>query len=310
MRLPLAHPPPTGEPPRLRCAHLDALAEALVGLPLGPAADLVAPGRSRGRHGNALQWHLGLSSHDGVAKLDWEDRIEIKLVSVWMRGGAVVCDRVKVCDTGVDPWHKLSNVLWVFADRLTRVVVGTRSFTLRGEALAQLARSWSVDPHFDTPDLMVEARQRADGSSAPAYYLAARWLKAQGLLPAPGLGIFPFDPRWWADQRANHRHEPLVSVALDPSGQQRCRRCGGPLRFSPEAVAAHGWAPAHHAMPMGSLCAPRGHFVVDGRRLLRPAEITPAEMLDALERRTPREAVSRVSERVPEPDDHLHGTGA
>jgi len=306
MRLPLRHPPPEHDPPRHRCAHLDALAHAAVGLPLGLAADYVAPARSRGRHGNALQWHLGLSSHDGEARLDWEDRIEIKLVSVWLRAGAVVSDKLKVGDVSVDPWHKLSNVLWVFADRLTRVVVGTRAWSLQGDARRRLSRAWSLDPHFDQPDLFVEARERADGRATPSYYVSARWLAAEGLLPPPGPGIFPFDARWWGQTRAEHGHEPLLSVALSGEGRQRCRRCGGPLRFSAEAVAAEGWAPAHHGMPMGPLCAPRGHFVVEGRRLLLPPEIPPEDMLDALERRTPKEAVWRLSERVAEPDDHLH----
>lgn len=278
----------------------------MVGVPLGAAADLVAPPRSRGRHGNALQWHFGLAAHDGEAQLDWEDRIEIKLVSVWARAGGVACDKLKVCDISVDPWHKLSNVLWVFADRLTRVVVATRMFTLAGPARLQLERSWSMDPHFDQPDLFVEARERADGAAAPAYYLAARWFAAAGLLPAPGPGIFPFDSRWWGQARAEHGREPIPSVAVDPEGRQRCRRCGGPLRFSAEAVERNGWAPAHHGMPMGVICAPRGHFVVDGRRLSLPAEIPPEEMLDTFERRVPRDAVFRLSERVPEPDDHLH----
>jgi hypothetical protein len=306
MRLPLRHPPPTRDPPLHRCAHLEALARAAVGLPLGPAAALVASGRSRGRHGNALQWHLGLSPHDAEARLDWEGRIEIKLVSVWLRAGAVVCDKLKVGDVAVDPWHKLSNVLWVFADRLTRVVVGTRAWSLRGAARERLARAWALDPHFDQPDLLVEANERADGGASPAYYLTARWLAAEGLLPEPGPGIFPFDARWWQTTRAEHGQDPLPSVAIERGGQQRCRRCGGPLRFSGEAVAAEGWAPAHHGMPMGRGCAPRGHFVVDGRRLLMPAELAAADVLDALEQRIPREAVWRLSERVPEPDDHLH----
>ncbi|MCX4239361.1 hypothetical protein [Paraliomyxa miuraensis] len=306
MRLPLRHPPPDRDPPPRRCAHLDALAAAAVGLPLGPAADLVAPGRSRGRHGNALQWHLGLASHDAEAKLDWEDRIEIKLVSVWLRAGAVVCDKLKVSDIAVDPWHKLSNVLWVFADRLTRVVVGTRAWGLRGGVRARLARSWSLDPHFDQPDLFVEARERADGSAAPSYYLSARWLGSEGLLPAPGPGIFSFDARWWGQSRAEHGRDPLPSVAVSPHGQQRCGRCGGPLRFDPEAVVADGWAPAHHGMPLGPACAPRGHFVVDGHRLLLPPELPAEDMLDALERRIAPDAVWRLSERVIEPDDHLH----
>ena len=305
MRLPLRHPPPDRDPPLRRCAHLDALARAAVGLPLGPAAELVAPGRSRGRHGNALQWHLGLAPHDGQARLDWEDRIEIKLVSVWQRAGAVVCDKLKVSDASIDPWRKLSNVLWVFADRLTRVVVATRQWSLRGPARERLARAWSLDPHFDQPALMVEARERADGTATPSYYLAARWLADEGLLPAPGPGILPFDARWWQATRAEHGHEPLPSIATG-RGQQRCRRCGGPLTFSAEQVAAHGWAPAHHGMPMGRQCAPRGHFVVDGRRLLAPAELPVEDVLDALEQRLPADAAWRLCERVPEPDDHLH----
>jgi len=281
-----------------------------VGLPLSPAADVVAPGRSRGRHGNALQWHLGLSSHDSEACLDWEDRIEIKLVSVWLRGGAVVCDKLKVGEITVDPWHKLANVLWVFADRLTRVVVGTRQWSLRGDSRMRLAQSWSVDPHFDQPDLFVEARDRADGTSSPSYYLAARWLAGEGLLPEIGPGIFPFDSRWWGQMRAEHGHDPLASVALDPSGHQRCRRCGGPVRFDPARVESAGWAPAQHGMPMGPQCAPRGHFVIDGRRLLMPSELPAEDMLDGLEQRIPREAIWRLSERVPEPEDHFHEPGA
>jgi hypothetical protein len=306
MRLPLRHPPPDRDPPLHRCAHLEGLARAAVGLPLAPAAELVASDRSRGRHGNALQWHLGLAPHDAEARLDWEDRIEIKLVSVWLRAGAVVCDKLKVSDIGIDPWHKLSNVLWVFADRLTRVVVGSRTWSLRGRARQRLAHAWALDPHFDQPELLLEARERADGSASPSYYLAARWLADEGLLPPPGPGIFPFDARWWQQTRAEHGHDPLLSVALDPGGRQRCRRCGGPLQFSPEAVAAAGWAPAHHAMPMGRQCAPRGHFVVDGRQLLMPAELPAEDVLDALEQRISQDAVWRLSERVPEPDDHLH----
>jgi hypothetical protein len=306
MRLPLRHPPPDRDPPLRRCAHLEALAHAAVGLPLGPAAELVAPSSSRGRPGNALQWHLGLPPHDGQARLDWEDRIEIKLVSVWERAGAVVCDKLKVSDIGIDPWHKLSNVLWVFADRLTRVVVGTRTWSLRGPARERLARAWTLDPHFDAPALMVEARERADGSAAPSYYLSARWMVEEGLLPALGPGILPFDARWWRATRAEHGRDPLPSVALDPRGQQRCRRCGGPLRFPPEAVTRRGWAPAVHGMPMGRACAPRGHFVVDGRRLLAPTELPAEDVLDALEQRLPSQEVWRLCERVAEPDDHLH----
>src|SRR6187399_2221717 len=105
MRLGLRHPPPEQDAPPARCAHLEALAEAAIGLPLGPAAARVASMRSRGRYGNALQWHFGLAAHDSAARLDWEDRIEIKLVSVWRRGLADVgTDKVKICDARIDPW--------------------------------------------------------------------------------------------------------------------------------------------------------------------------------------------------------------
>jgi hypothetical protein len=46
--------------------------------------------------------------------------------------------------------------------------------------------------------------------------------------------------------------------------------------------------------------------VVDGRRLLAPAELPVEDVLDALEHRIASDAVWRLSERVPEPDDHLH----
>src|SRR5690606_26177909 len=119
MRRPLRHPPPAHDEPRRRCAHLEALALAAIGLPLGPAAALVASSRSRGRHGNALQWHFGLEPPDASPGRDWEDRIESTWISVWSRGqGSRACDNVTVCDLNTDPWHKLGNVLWVLADRL------------------------------------------------------------------------------------------------------------------------------------------------------------------------------------------------
>jgi hypothetical protein len=59
-------------------------------------------------------------------------------------------------------------------------------------------------------------------------------------------------------------------------------------------------------MPMGRQCAPRGHYVLDGRRLLAPSELPVEDVLDALEQRLPPEGVWRLCERVPEPDDHLH----
>ena len=102
----------------------------------------VAKGGGRGRHGNALQWHFGLEAHDSEAVLDWEDRIEIKMVSVWSnRSGDVLCDKLKVCDQGIDPWHKLANVLWVFVDRMSRVVLGHRFTHLAGDLAGSLHRT-------------------------------------------------------------------------------------------------------------------------------------------------------------------------
>lgn len=305
MRLPLRHPPPGEDAPLRRCAHLEALADALVGLPLCAAADRVASRRSRGRHGAALQWHMGLAPHDASATLDWEDRIEIKLVSVWARpGGGVGCDKLKVCEIGVDPWHKLSNVLWVFADRLTRVVLASRTSRLSGALRERLAAAWSEDPHFGRPALFVEAREQA-GRSAPAYYLAARWFADEGLLPEPGPGLFEFDARWWSEARARGGgRDPWGSVATAASGQQQCRRCGETLRFAPDALAASGWAPAWHPIT-GAPCGLHAHFVVDPGRWLSPARLGVEEALGAFERLPAPEPV-RLFERVAEPGDHGH----
>lgn len=306
MRLPLRHPPPQADAPLRRCAHLDALARALVGVPLGAAAERVSSRKSRGRYGAALQWHLGLSPHDADARLDWEDRIEIKLVSVWARpGGEVGCDKVKVCDLAIDPWHKLGNVLWVFADRLTRVVVATRQTCLRGPLRARLSSAWGEDPHFGQPALFVEAREQA-GRSAPAYYLAASWFSAEALLPVAGAGLHDFDARWWSEARARGGgRDPWPSLATS-DGEQRCRRCGEPLRFDAAAVAARGWAPAWHGLTAGP-CGLRGHFAVDPRSLLAPSPhgVSLDEALGMLEG-LPSAAALRIFERVPEPGDHGH----
>lgn len=289
-----------------RCAHLEALAQAAVGLVLTPGAELVAAPRSRGRFGSALQWHLGLEPHDGLAELDWEDRIEIKLVSVWRRGDGVRCDKLKVCDAQIDPWRKLSNVLWVFADRLTRVVVGTRRWTLAGPAREALERSWGMDPHFDRPELFVESRDRGD-HSAPAYYVAAAWLARAGILPPAGPGLFPFDAQFWGEARARaHAHgvrDPLATVvAPDSPSEVRCPRCAGTLAFDSGRLRADDWAPAHHRMPLGPACAVRGHYVVNRAHLI--ASWADAEA--AIEGRVPPHEASRLSDRVPEPEDHLH----
>ena len=307
MRLPLRHAPPDDDPPHHRCAHLDALAEAAVGLPLSWAAGRLSSRRSRGRYGAALQWHLGQDAHDSVAELDWENRIEIKLVSVWSRAdGTIASDKLKVADIGVDPWHKLANVLWVFADRLTRVVVGTARTHLAGSMRQRLARSWQADPHFHRPDLFVEAREQEGKAAAPAYYLSAAWLRDEAILPAAGTpGVLPFDARWWTQARAETAgRDPLPTVATDPSGQQRCRRCGGPVSFDAAAVAEQGWAPAHHGMPHAGACALAHHFAVDPRRLALPRDWPPEDALSALEQH-PGDPW-RLFDRIPEPDDHGH----
>jgi hypothetical protein len=87
MRLPLRHPPPGVDAPLRRCAYLEALAEASLGLCLAPAAALVATASARGRVGNALQWHFGLDANDSSEQLDWEDSVEIKLVSCGSAAG-------------------------------------------------------------------------------------------------------------------------------------------------------------------------------------------------------------------------------
>jgi hypothetical protein len=309
MRLPLRHAPSTVDAPQRRCAHLEALVEAAMGLPLGPAATALSSGRSRGRHGNALQWHLGLDAHDGDAHLDWEDRIEIKLVSVWRRGqGAdarVACDKLKVCDVGVDPWHKLANVMWVFADRLTRVVVGAAQTTLTGASRERLATAWDQDPHFDHPVLFVEAREHA-GRSAPAYYLSARWFELEGLLPAPMPSIHGFDASWWSAARARHGRDPWLTLVDGSCERVACPRCGGPLAFDPAAVLRDGFAPARHEMPAGAPCLGRAHIAVDISTISGCDAFDDLTVGEGIEGRTPPDQVARLTDRVPEPDDHMH----
>ncbi len=313
--MPLRHPPHGRDAPPRRCAYLEALADAALGLPLGPAAELVTPRRSRGRHGNALQWHLGLEPHDGDAVLDWEERIELKLVSIWRRrSGRLACDKLKVCDLAINPWDKLSNVLFVFVDRLTRVVVGHRFWRLAGAAREELERSWTLDPHFESPLLFVETREH-EGRQAPAYYLAARWLttKVEGerILPPPSIrGVYPFDARWWSEARRLHgRGEaPLITLWRgERSNYIPCPRCEGRLHFEPAEVGKRGWAPALHAMPLGPRCALRAHLVLDAARLPLP-EGDPGrlELEEGVEGRVAPEQVWRLANRVPEPEDHLH----
>lgn len=312
MRLPLRHPPPRHDAPLRRCRQLELLAEAARGVPLGPAAQHLSEARGRGRHGNALQWHFGLDAHDSRPEPDWEGRIEIKLISVWQRAdGRLSCDRVKVCDVAMDPWHKLGNVLFVFADRLTRVVLGHRFHRLAGPSRERLARAWGVDPHFDQPALMLESRENRQrrGEMAPAYYLASRWLEQEGLLPAQPVGVgYRFDANWWRTTRAEHGgRDPLVTLARVDHGELTdCPRCRGRLRCDLERVFEIGWAPALHSMPLGDACALRGHVVVDPRRLPAPTLLSDAEQFEGVEGRIPREKLWRLADRVLEPDDHEH----
>jgi hypothetical protein len=310
VRLPLRHPPPRADAPLRRCRHLELLAEAARGVPLGPAAEHLIS-RGRGRHGNALQWHFGLDAHDSSPEPDWEARIEIKLISVWQRAdGRLGCDRVKVCDVAMDPWRKLGNVLFVFADRLTRVVLGHCFHRLAGESRERLARSWVVDPHFGQPELMLESREDSRaGTMAPAYYLAARWLEREGLLPNQPVGIgYRFDASWWGASRAEHRgRDPLITLARVDHGELTdCPRCRGRLRCDLARVFELGWAPAIHQMPLGDDCALRGHVVVDPRRLPASPVASDAEQFAGVESRVPNEKLWRLADRVPEPDDHEH----
>jgi len=306
MRLPLRHSPAAKDPPLRRCAHLELLAEQLVGVPLGPAASLLPSQRSRGRYGNALQWHLGLPWHDGDARLDWEDRIEVKLVSVWRRpGGEAACDKIKVCDLSVDPWHKLANVLWIFTDRLTRVVIGAAFFHLVSDRRRRLEAAWGIDPHFGQPALFVEARDQGT-RSAPAYYLSSRWFVDEGLLPRTGPPLFEFDSRWWNKQRREHGLDPLATLVQGAGSATVCPRCQGPLRYSERDFIRSGWAPAWHGMPLGDACAVRGHFVVDETRLRMSAIQSQQEFRLAVEGAVPRDRVWRLADRVEEPIDHLH----
>jgi hypothetical protein len=144
MRLPLRHPPPGWT---RRCAAAPTSRRsprprsASASRPRPPSS----PPHARGRFGNALQWHFGLDPHDSSEQLDWEDRVELKLVSVWRRrDGRLACDKLKVCDITADPWRKLGNVLWVFADRMTRVIVGHRFNRLAGPARSSLAAAWDT----------------------------------------------------------------------------------------------------------------------------------------------------------------------
>lgn len=298
MRLPLTHPPPAEPAALARCAYLEQLARAAVGLPLGAAATALSSARSRGRHGNALQWHLGLAAHDANAEPDWEGRIELKLLTVWRARGRVVCDKLKVCDAEIDPWRKLANVLFVLADRTTRVVVGHRAFTLQGEAWAQLAASWRADSHFDAPALFMESRQGPTGAS-PAYYVSAAWLGAFVLHEPPGV----LEPL----RVTAAGGDPLLTlVDADAPGPVACPRCGGPIRYDQAVLQRRGIAPAHHGMPLSGACALRPHAAVDRSRIPPSRVLAPHERDLALQGACAPDRLVRLVDLVPEPTDHGH----
>ena len=280
-----------------------------MGLPLLPACAALSGRSSRGRFGNALQWHLGLEAHDSRAELDWEDRIEIKLVSVWRRpDGQVVADKLKVCDASLDPSWKLGNVLFVFADRLTRVVVGHRFFHLAGPPRERLVRRWSADPHFEAPAIYVESRE-SGGVAAPAYYLSASWLSDEGLLPRPEtVGISPFDAAWWSSARTQHQGRDPQATVVCPGqvAPVSCARCGGPVHFDRDILDRRGVAPARHGMPLAGSCALTEHYVVAAQALPRAASCSQSEQTAGVEGRVPQAQAWRLTDRVEEPEDHLH----
>lgn len=308
MRLPLRHPPPQSDPGLRRCAHLEVLAQSARGVCLGPAARALAAAKGRGRHGNALQWHLGLEAHDSEASLDWEDRIEVKMVSVWSRAdGSLACDKLKVCEAGVDPWHKLANVLWVFVDRVTRVVLGHR-FTHRATHLDRwLVPSWGADPHFDQPALFIEARDAADGSQAPAYYLAARLFEVAGLLQ--GFSATRFDAALWSRLRRAHggRSPHLALVSAGMASPVTCPKCEAALAFAAAALQPRAMIEARHVVVPRGACALRAAVVVEPSGLPDPALGSFEQMVAAIEQREPGlDGDWRLADHVLEPDDHMH----
>jgi predicted RNA-binding Zn-ribbon protein involved in translation (DUF1610 family) len=299
MRLPLRHCPPANAPAFRRCAYLEALAVAAVGLPLAPVADILLADAGRGRHGNALQWHLGLAARDGSATLDWEDRIEIKLVSVWRRpNGALTCDKLKVCDVNVDPWHKLSNVLWVFADRCSRLVLGYRFFHLNETELSRLAGSWACDPHFSNPELFVEARESAT-SIAPAYYLSANWLIEQGFALATNPLVYLGSNRTFAG-------DSRLIVADGHVVEGTCPQCNGSLIWRDTELKERGWSHCEHAGFRGLACENSLFYAIDGACIPESHACSRDEQVQALAGTLRYETLWRLADRIPEPEDHLH----
>jgi hypothetical protein len=239
--------------------------------------------------------------------LDWEDRIELKMVSMWRKAdGEPACDKLKVCDVRVDPWAKLANVLWVFVDRVTRVVLGHHFTHLAGPMRERLAQSWGADLHFDDVDLFVESRDKSGGGADPAYYLSAAWFRREGLLPS-GVGT-RFDSKSWGDlRRRGQGKDPLITL-ISPTIQApaACPRCGGPLHYDTTILEQRGQAPARHGMPLGNACALRSHLMVDPTELPRGQVLTMEEQHAAIESRVPAEELWRLANRVEEPEDHEH----
>jgi hypothetical protein len=217
----------------------------------------------------------------------------------------LVCDKLKVCDADRDPWRKLANVLWVFADRATRIVIGSARTTMAGPMRERLAQVWNRDPHFDGPDLFVEARE-GDTGPAPAYYLAATWLAREEILPPLSPAIFDFDPRLWSRAIAESGRDPVFTVVRTGEEIRVCPRCGAPLSFAAPELLRRGLAVAHHGLPLPRSCAPALHVVIDGSRFPPPAVLSRAEQIGAVEGRTPLDAVPRLCDRVAEPEDHAH----
>lgn len=320
MKLPLRHPPPpTIAQEAQRCLYLEELAEAAVGLPLGHAASQLMHARGRGRHGNALQWHLGLQKSDSLAQLDWEDRIEIKLVSVWRRPfDRLGCDKLKVCDANVDPWRKLSNVLWVCADRMTRVVQGCHLTHLQDCGWDALRRSWQQDPHFEQPDLFIESRETSrikDGaargglsrpSMAPAYYVSARWVSEHVLTRLPSARTFlQWDGASW--QQWRKREWPPCYLIVEAGREApRCPACGEELVGQEGARPERGWIELLH--PRGACPEFRERTVVgvDGSYIPKSPVLSREEQAQALSGAAAGTELIRLVDRCLEPEDHLH----
>src|SRR5690606_41650295 len=117
-------------------------------------------------------------------------------------------------------------------------------------------------------------------------------------------GVFPFDARWWNQARSEHGRDPLATLVEPGStGELRCPRCGGPIAYDPARIAAAGWAPARHGMPIHGACAVSGHFVAATGRRIGSAIQTSRELRDALEGRLERAKTWRLADQVEEPED-------